>query len=519
MQDTFTDREASLLAPHVTSLHRPIFCLKDLPEEVIAVLFAYYSRSPDSLRRNLIRLIDQGDLDLSPSPSLTPDSGALAHARDKARQFHEKWVVGYGHASVAEHAVAHIAVEDVSILASKALEDLRLASFTEKSTRYVVFDRNKWVRPPEIMATSAGEVLEEACNHLMDVYQASMPVALRWLESRHPHEGKKSRTVYENALKAQACDVLRYLLPAATATNVGMTINGRSLEAGISKLLSHPLAEVRGLGEALKEESRHIIPTLVKYAAPSEYQIGTLEALREGIPSLLASLGDEVQPQHGDLGRDAGSGNQVHLVRYDPDAEERLLSAILYRFSDLPYATAARVVVGLSREEKNRVLDEYLSRRGRHDAPLREMEHTTYTFDVLLDYGAFRDVQRHRIATQTGQELGCELGFTMPPEVAEMGLEDRFQRSMQRAWDAWGTLRADFPAEAAYVVPLAFRKRVLITWNLRSLAHFIALRSSRQGHISYRRVAQACFREVERVHPLLARVLRVDLTDPELARL
>lgn len=520
MTESFTESEARLLAPYVTRLDGDVFCLRNLPEEVIAVLFAYYSRSPDSLRRNLVRLIRQGDLDVGGAGPATPDGDGLAGARDKARAFHEKWVVGYGHGSVAEHAVAHVAVEDVSILASKALEDVRLASFTEKSTRYVVFDRDRWHRPAELRGTPEGALLEEHCNALMDGYREMMPVAREWLERRSPHDpgGRRSRAVHDGAIRAQACDVLRYLLPASTCTNVGVTINGRSLESAISKLLSHPLAEVRRLGESVKEESRHVIPTLVKYAEASPYRVETEAAMAKEVAGWLEAAGVEAGALPEDLGSDAGAGNRVRLVRWEADAEVRLVEAILYRFSDLPYGAARRAAEAMDAETRGRVLDEYLGRRGRHDPPLRELEHVTYTFDLVMDYGAFRDVQRHRIATQSNQDLGCDLGYATPVEVEEMGLGDAYRRHMERSHETWERIRRGHPACAPYAVPLAFRKRVLFTWNLRSLAHFVALRSSRQGHVSYRRVAQQVFREVQRVHPHLARHLRVDLNDHDLAR-
>lgn len=519
LAEAFTEREARVLAPYVTNLDRGVFCIRGLPEEVVAVLFAYYSRSPDSLRRNLVKLIDQGDLEMGGAAAAPPDDeAALAHARERARKFHEKWVVGYGHASVAEHAVAHVAVEDVSILASKALEDIRLASYTEKSTRYVVFDRDRWHRPEELRGTPLGERLERTCNLLMDTYLSAMPAARAFLERRHPWDGRRSRTAYDSAIRAQACDVLRYLLPAATCTNVGVTINGRSLEAGISKLLSHPLAEVRRMAEAIQAESRHVIPTLVKYAAPSVYRIETDRALRAWVPRWIEDRLTAGGLTADEEGRDAGTGNRVRLVRWDEDAEERLVAAILYRFSDRPYEVVRQVARSLDREERERVLDEFLSRRGPHDPPLRELEHTAFTFDLLMDYGAWRDVQRHRMSTQTEQDLGCHHGYAEPPEIAEMGLADPFRRAMDEARRAWEAIVRESPHVAAYAVPLAYRKRALVTFNLRSLAHFIALRSSRQGHSSYRRIAQQAYLELRRVQPLLARYLRVDLDDHALAR-
>src|SRR4029450_8962633 len=169
--EQLSTEERAVLAPYVTNLERPVFALRHLPEEVVAVLFAYYSRSHDSLRRNLLKLITEGDLALlGDHTAATTKQSDLAYAREKARQFREKWVVGYGHASVAEHAIAHIAIEDVSIVTSKIIEDNRLASYPEKSTGYVVFDAEKYYQAPELDGTSYEPHYREAVSAMMKAY-------------------------------------------------------------------------------------------------------------------------------------------------------------------------------------------------------------------------------------------------------------------------------------------------------------------------------------------------------------
>ena len=209
----------------------------------------------------------------------------------------------------------------------------------------------------------------------------------------------------------------------------------------------------------------------------------------------------------------------VALVRYPADAEDQLVSAVLYGYVAHPLAQIEECVRTLSTEEKARIIDEYLKRRGPHDQPLRALEHLTYTFDILVDFGAFRDIQRHRMITQTPQESTAVHGYSSPPEMTRYGSSAAYDECMTRARAAYEAIARDFPHEAQYVLPLAFRKRVLFTWNLREIHHFVQLRSGRQGHASYRQIAQQVFREVERVHPLLAKYIRVDLEDHSLARL
>ena len=507
MTEVFTAEEQAILRPYVTNVDRPIFALKNLPEEVVAVLFAYYSRSRESLRRNLLKLIQEKDLDLEERLQwATTDRDGLALARQKAKEFHEKWVVGYGHASVAEHAVAHLAIEDVSIVASKIIEDTRLASYTEKSTRYVVFDRDKFYRVPCLIESLHARLYAETCAFLLETYTRLGEPVMAAIKGETPREEKQTERGYETACKAKSCDILRYVLPAATLTNIGMTINGRLLEYLITKLLSHPLEEAREIGGLMKEEAQKIIPTLIKYADYNAYMGETREAMEALAVEQFAGYVPE-------------EALDVALVRYPEDVEEQLVAAILYGYTGHPFRQVRARVRKLSREEKELVIDEYLKRRGKHDQPLRALEHLTYTFDILVDFGAFRDIQRHRMCTQTPQELGPIHGYSTPPEIIRYGLLSKYDECMAHAQATYRAIEAEFPREAQYVLPLAFRKRVLFTWNLREIHHFVQLRSAKQGHISYRHIAQQVFKEVERVHPLLAKYIRVDLDDYALARL
>ncbi len=507
MGETFTETEKAILAPYVTNTDRPIYALRNLPEEVIAVLFAYYSRSRESLRRNLLKLIQEGDLDLTERLQFSPGGGdALAAAREKARQFHEKWVVGYGHSSVAEHAVAHLAIEDVSIICSKVIEDMRLAAYTEKSTRYVVFDPDKFYRPASVMASAHAGLYQEVVSGLLKAYADLTGPVMNAIKARHPRGEKQTEGAYNAACRAKACDILRYLLPAATFTNIGLTINARALEHLITKMLSHPLEEARACAAVLKDEATKLIPTLIKYADRNAYMAETRVAMEGEAARLL-------------VGESPAPSRPVALVRYDERAEDMLVAAMLYEMSALPFTQVLGRVEKMPGEEKARILDEYLRRRGRHDEPLRALEHASYTFDILVDFGAFRDIQRHRMATQTPQELGPAHGYSTPPEIEAFGHRATFEAWMARAEEAHRAIAADFPREATYVLPLAFRKRVLFTWNLREIHHFVQLRSAPQGHISYRTIAQEVYRELERVQPLLAKYIRVDLGSYDLGRL
>jgi thymidylate synthase ThyX len=455
---------------------RAIYSLDHLKPEVVAVAFAKCSRSPESFADIAAELTDE-----------------------KSADFHEKWVVGYGHSSVAEHATMHLAVENISILATKVLEDNRLASYTEKSTRYQVFDRNRYYKPKKIMQSEFGNDYENVMNDIYDTYASLTQPMKEFILKKYPLKEGENEKAFAATAKARVCDNIRYLLPTATLTNVGVTMNARTLEHAIVKLLSHPLEEMNDIGKEMKEEALKITPTLIKFANEDEYLKETVPALEKQSAELLPEMPVAVPA--------------VEIVSYDADAENKLVAALLYKTSNLPYKQIMAKVKTFNNEQKEKVIDESLSRRADFDQPIRELEHIYYTFDILMDYGAFRDIQRHRICTQTNQEVTVINGYEIPQEIVEAGFENKYRETMEKAVALYNKIREKFPKEAQYVVPLGFRKRTLFTWNLRELHHFIPLRSGSKGHISYRRVAQACWHKLNEIQPLLAKYIRVNMEE------
>lgn len=504
------DAARSRIAPYVSNLTDDVFALSGLPEEVIAVLFAYYSRSRDDLRTNLAKLLADQDLDMSESSAAARP--ALHLASDKARAFHEKWVVGYGHASVAEHAVVHLAIENVSIVASKVIEDLRLGSYTEKSTRYVVFDRHSFVEPPEL----DGEALaayREISARLFTAYLDLVPRVMDALRKRVARIEGVSDAAHTAVIRAQACDLLRGLLPAGSRTNIGLTANARALEILLSKMLSHPLQEVQVAAEAMLKAALHTTPTLVKYASANDYRRGLNETVGQELRRIYTP------PAEGASATMVVT-QPVRLVRYDKDALERIALALTYEGSD-PRAHAYGLVDGLrhaSPTELAGLVRSSLVHRGSHDAPPRAFEASSMTFELMLDYGAYRDLQRHRMLSPATQRLTCRLGFETPHELADLGHADAYLDAMLAAYAAWEKIEATHPLCAQYAVPLGYKLRTLWTLNLRELFHVIELRSAKQGHPSYRRIAQGLYRTACSVHPWLKDVVRVDLNDYALAR-
>jgi len=452
-----------------------VYSLDHLKPEVVAVAFAKCSRSPESFKKIADELTDE-----------------------KSSDFHEKWVVGYGHSSVAEHATLHLAIENVSILATKIIEDNRLGSYTEKSTRYQVFDRNKYYKPETIIKSKYGREYTKTMDQIYDTYTRLHHPMNQYITSNYPKKKNQTDKLYQVITKARVCDNLRYLLPTATLTNLGMTANARTWEHAIVKLSSHPLTEARHIGLAIKKAALEITPTLIKFADKNNYIQKTNQEL-EKIEYKIKT--DKISPSH-----------PVEIVDYDKQAEKKLAACLLYKHSDLPYKQIYSQVKKMNSTQIENIIDIALKHRTKYDQPVREFENIYYTFDILMDYGAFRDIQRHRMCTQTNQKVTIVHGYEIPTELKSAGIESDYRRVMDQAASLFFKLSDDYPNEAQYVVPLAFRKRTLFTWNLRELHHFISLRSTPKGHISYRKIAQACWQKLNQIQPLLAKYIRVSMS-------
>ena len=497
-----------------TNSDQSVYALKNLPEEVVAYLFARYSRSRLSLREDLRNMIEAEDMGALIGAGVSDDPGAaFAQIQDKARAFAERYVLGYGHASVAEHGCVHLALEDISIIASKLVEDARLASYTEKSTRYVAFDPSKVYYPPSVMADPRlADDYQGTIRALLDAYVGWNEDFVAQIKARSPRGEKQTERAYEAASRATAFDLLRYLLPAATHTNVGLTLNARTLEHLITKLLSQPLKEGQELGRRIKEEAQHIVPTLLKYADHNAYRAETGVAITE---LAWEVLGEETPVPNAGGAREEG----VSLLFSDPDADDRLVAAILYGASQMPMEALLARIKTMDGDTKERIVDEYLKRRGKHDAPGRALERLSCTVEMTMDYGAYRDIQRHRMATQTTQALTPALGCERPPEYETFGYAAQYEELMARAARTYARLwDAGLVHEAAYALPLATRIRALFTWNLREVTHFVELRSARQGHPSYRKIAQEVYQVIAAAHPLIARYMRPNLKTYALTR-
>jgi thymidylate synthase ThyX len=517
--EEFTEAERARLAPYFTNLDRPVFALRNLPETVKGALFARYSRSAKTVRRLFLdEFADQVEGGSGGALSAPPVGQARAAALYQ-RVFDE-----YGDDSVAQLGGAHVACEQASNLLTKALEWGRLAAYLEQSTRYVSYadrpgGRWRYHVDPDVDAGDLGPEYRRVLDGLFATYSELLPALTDHLSRVVPHEPGSSEAAWRRAVKARALDGLRGLLPAATTSNLGIFASGQAYEALLLRLRAHPLPEARSYADLLLEELRQVIPAFLVRVDRDDRGVAWSRYLAETADE-TAKVVDAVLGDAGGAGEEPPS---VRLTEFDPAAEDKVLTAVAYPHLQVGEAAVAARVARLGADERARLLAAYVGeRRNRRHRPGRAFERAVYTFDVVADYGAFRDLQRHRMCTIVWQPLTPDLGWELPADVAEAGLADRFAAAMAESAALFAALRPRFPAQAGYAVSMAHRVRFAMTMNARELMHLAELRSTPQGHPAYRLVAQRMHRLVaeEAGHRALAEAMRFVVHDEvELGRL
>jgi thymidylate synthase ThyX len=511
--------ERELLAPYFTNLDDDVFVLTNLPEVVKGALFARYSRSAKSLRRLFLdEFVDE--------VRSADEVEAREVGTERAERLYERIFTEYGDDSVAQLGGAHLAVEGASNLLTKQLEWGRLAAYLEQSTRYIAYDdrpggRYRYFRDPDVMAGRHAEDYVATLDAIFDTYAALVPEALEWVRRTHPRDEQTSEFVWKAATKAKALDLLRGLLPAATISNVGVFASGQAYENMLLRLRSSELAEARACADLCLTELRKVIPSfLTRVDRPDRGVVWSdhLATTRSETRALAVELLDGVDPE---------PVPEVSLVDFSPRdpecAEVELVAAALYAQSELPEEQIRAAVSSMASSDRQRVIAAYVGERAnRRHKPGRALEQPWYRFDVLGDFGAFRDLQRHRTLTVEWQDLTTRHGHEVPDELDDFGATDRYVRALERSARLHEQLLADHPAQAQYAVCFAYRIRYVMQLNARAAMHLIELRSTPQGHPTYRRVAQEMHRLIaeEAGHRAVAdAMVHVDHGAAELERL
>lgn len=522
-QEQFTPEEEAVLGRFFTNADLPVFGLVNLPEVVKGALFARYSRSPKSLRRLFL-----DEFVVNPEGGLELIATGLGDdplvATRRAEQLYDRMFFEYGDDSVAQLGGAHLACEQASNLLTKVLEWGRLAAYLEQSTRYVNYDaplgdHHRYLVPDEIARSSLADRYVAHMERVFTVYSAMVARMIEVYAARHPKDEGDPNWVWQSTIRAKACDTVRGLLPVATLSNVGIFASGQAYEMALVRMRAHPLAEVRDYAAMMLAELRKIIPSFLTRV--------DLEDRGQRWSQYLADVREELEKQAAlieIIEVEPDSGPSVILTDWDPEAETKIVAAALYAVTDLPDAALRRIAEDMTPERKAEVLASLIGvRANRRHKPGRAMERTTYRFDVKCDIGAFRDLQRHRLMTLEWQRFTTRLGYHLPGDLGEVGLDTEWTTVMDEAGDLFEVVRDTLGSDVAqYVVPFAYNVRFVMEMNPRQAFHLIELRSGSAGHPAYREVAHLMHRAVRDVagHRLIADAMSfVDFSEVDLERL
>ncbi|MFO1053449.1 MAG: FAD-dependent thymidylate synthase [Planctomycetota bacterium] len=518
----YSTAERTLLARHFSKVdaapHADVFLVRNLPPEVAATLNGVYSRSPLSMRDNFLERLKKGlelagkDLEsvVAQNPVTATDLLSELMA-DRSGQFLKTYAIDHGHNSLREGSIVHLAVERVSQLVTRFIQRERRCSFEESSTRYISFAAEDHWRDPEVVA-AGGEVLaayDEILRITFGLYRELSEGLLEHVKRLRPLQPGEKEAPWLRTLKAEAFDAARYLLTPAIQTKWGMVVDARTLSDVVTELLSHPLAEFRMVGERMRDEARVELPTLLAHARANEF----LRSQYDTLPAMASSLGAR------NAAVPAGEPH-TDLVAWDRRLDIRLLASLVYEFDHRPLAEIEAVVEALPTDQRAALLDRYLAQRGPRDVmPFGFEGAAPFEFETLVDFGAYRDIGRHRKGMQQQQLLTTAHGYAMPPLIEQAGVAARYREVLDRVAVLWPRIAARFPQAAGYVVPFAFLQRVRLVFDARQVGYFVELRSGPEGHFSYRKVALDMQAHIERVAPLFARYIRAQKGEAFLGRM
>ena len=519
--ESFTAGETEVLRRFFTNTTEPVFALVNLPEVVKGALFARYSRSSKSVRRLFL-----DEFYDAPEVGVSLIAAGLGHEDDgvrmqRAEELYERVFNQYGDDSVAQLGGVHLACEQASNILTKVLEWGRIAAYLEQSTRYMLYDkplgdRYRYSIPPEIAESPLAGDYAATMDSLFVSYAGLTDGLTRYYRARFPQSPGDSDFVYRSTIRARVCDDLRGLLPAATLSNVGIYATGQAYEMLLLRMRAHPLLEVSRYAAMMLAELQRVIPAFLKRievpargGAWSDYLASTATAMERVAASYAV---------------DPPGRPEVTLVEWDPDAEVKVAAAALYQYTDLPDDVLLERARGLGADGISEVLRAYVGDRGnRRHKPGRAMERVGYRFDVLCDYGIFRDLQRHRMLTIEWQRLGTAHGHVTPDAILEVGAGPAWDAAMERAAALHDRVSGLLgPEVAQYTVPLAYRIRFFMHLNAREAFHLLELRTGEGGHPGYRRICQEMHRLIGEVagHTRIAGAMRfVDHADYGLGRL
>lgn len=525
--DNFSDEEKSILNSHFSNTDKTVFAIITPRQVDRGALMSRYSRTDKTMRRIFLE--------------------EFAKNPNRGEEFYERVLLEYGDDSVAELGEAQVAIEWISNIAAKKIEDHRIGlSYLEKSSRYVAFNQQvngqyKYCREEAIMASSHADQYLHACDHAFAVYSKNIQPLQKFISEREPIDRflffdsmskqdipygnlksskdiESAERIYKATIKAKSLDVLRGLLPASTLTNIGITGNGRAFEYLLSTMLASNLNEIKKMADQLHTELKVVIPTFVKRANDKHgktlqsYLVDTRNAISELAQYYTKHIKVEENPQ------------SVKLLDFEDNSESeiKVASAILYEYAEgQSLEMITEYIRSIMPEDRQKIIQTYTKyRTNRRDRPGRAFEIVEYTFEMFTNFGMFRDLHRHRILTMERQLLSTKHGYDIPAEIMDLDIAKDYKDCMYKCKEVYEIISKKMPEAAQYIVNFAYRYPYFIKLNLREACHIIELRTVPQGHPDYRYACQKMFSQIKHVHPVLADGMKfVDLNRYELERL
>ncbi|WP_213358203.1 FAD-dependent thymidylate synthase [Chlamydiifrater phoenicopteri] len=493
--EVFSDKQKKILSQYVSNLEGNVFVLKNLPEVIKGALFSKYSRSILGVRAVLLKEFLESE-----ESGFIAEDGVLADNEEGVRRasaFYERVLDGFGDDSIGELGGAHLAIERVSMLAAKILEDSRIGgSPLEKSTRYVYFDQKvngeySYFRDPILMTSAFKTAFLSTCDNLFKTYSDLVPEVTTLFEKMYPRDPEVSKSSYNVSIRARVLDCLRGLLPTATLTNVGFFGNGRFWQNLIQRLQLHNLSEIKGIGSNVLTELKSVIPSFVSRAECHHRHHKGLARFQESMVERILGISKKMKAPLEPL----ESG--VKLVYGDPEGIYKVCAGILFPHTNVSFSSLIDQCKKMPKEELNSIIEAvtYPRENRRHKSP-RGLECAEFAFDIVADFGGYRDLQRHRMLTQERQLLTACLGYDFPKELLDTPMEKPFRQAVEQAGEVYRAIAEEFPEEAQYVVPMAYHIRWMFHINARALQWLCELRSQPQGHINYRSLSVAMARAV-----------------------
>jgi thymidylate synthase ThyX len=524
--EAFSESEIKTLEYFVSNTDSNIFVLRNLPEVIKGALFSRYSRSTLGLRALLLKEFilpdDSAFADIAGRQTDADSANKQTAAIQKAQNFYDRILDGYGDDSIGELGGAHLAIENVSMLAAKVIEDCRIGgSPLEKSTRYIYFDQKvngeyQFFREPVLMTSAYRDLYLDTCNNLFDTYSKLIPPLTAKIEETFIKNPLISKAAYTAALRAKVLDCLRGLLPSSAITNMGVYGNGRFFESLIQKLNCHNLAEMQEIGKSSYQELFKVVPSFIRRSCPTHKHYQSYAHFTE---TMQTEIREFAKRHTGSVPSFNEPG--VRLINFEADSPSKVAGALLFQGTNSSLYELQEFCKHLPEDELARILEaaSYCRENRRHKSP-RGLEHANFTFEILADFGVYRDLHRHRILTQERQQLTCNFGYYVPPEILGTEMEKDYVEAMDAAKKAYDIIASELPEEAQYVVPMAYNVHWYFQVNLRSLQWICELRSQAAGHVTYRLIAQEMAAQVAKAIPSFERFFKfVDFNGYELGRL